>query len=178
MRRPCEGRHTQRQTETEKRDRRRDTDRHTERQANKHTQFCCDPRMLYSCASSVMVESQTKTIKLKLGLVWSSVPFISVSDGICVLRKADNVRSPSRLPDVFPAFEDVLLVEFMHLVNIRMPGESYRRRLRSLLLWFLLVVLCLLYCSLNLMCVFLCVCFLLARHDHNKIAPCGMIFFF
>ena len=69
MRRPCEGRHTQRQTETEKRDRRRDTDRHTERQANKHTQFCCDPRMLYSCASSVMVESQTKTIKLKLGLV-------------------------------------------------------------------------------------------------------------
>ena len=30
--------------------------------------------------------------------------------------------------------EDVPLVEFMHLVFARMPGESYRRRLRSLLL--------------------------------------------
>ena len=34
----------------------------------------------------------------------------------------------------------------------------------------LLVVLCLLYCSLNL-----CIIILRARHDHNKIAPCGMI---
>ena len=31
-------------------------------------------------------------------------------------------------------FEDVPLVEFMYLVFTRMPGESYRRRLRSLLL--------------------------------------------
>ena len=31
--------------------------------------------------------------------------------------------------------EDVLLVEFMYLVFTRMPGESYRRRLRSLLLY-------------------------------------------
>ena len=32
------------------------------------------------------------------------------------------------------------------------------------------MVLCLLYCSLNL-----CIIILQARHDHNKIAPCGMI---
>ena len=31
--------------------------------------------------------------------------------------------------------EDVPLVEFMYLVFIRMPGESYRRRLSSLLLY-------------------------------------------
>ena len=31
-------------------------------------------------------------------------------------------------------FEDVPLVEFMYLVFTRMPGESHRRRLRSLLL--------------------------------------------
>ena len=30
-------------------------------------------------------------------------------------------------------FEDVPLVEFMYLVFTRMPSESYRRRLRSLL---------------------------------------------
>ena len=30
--------------------------------------------------------------------------------------------------------EDVALVEFMYLVLTRMPGESYRRRLRSFLL--------------------------------------------
>ena len=30
-------------------------------------------------------------------------------------------------------FEDVPLVEFMYLVFTRMPGESYRRRLMSLL---------------------------------------------
>ena len=32
--------------------------------------------------------------------------------------------------------EDVPLVEFMYLVFTRMPGESYRRRLWSLLLYF------------------------------------------
>ena len=31
--------------------------------------------------------------------------------------------------------EDVPLVEFMYLVFTRMPGESYRKRLRSLLLY-------------------------------------------
>ena len=30
--------------------------------------------------------------------------------------------------------EDLPLVEFMYLVFIRMPGESYRKRLKSLLL--------------------------------------------
>ena len=35
----------------------------------------------------------------------------------------------------FGFFEDVSLVEFMYLVFTRMPGESYRRRLRSLLLY-------------------------------------------
>ena len=35
----------------------------------------------------------------------------------------------------FENFEDVPLVEFMYLVFTRMPGESYRRRLRSLLLY-------------------------------------------
>ena len=34
-----------------------------------------------------------------------------------------------------PLFEDVALVEFLYLVFTRMPGESYRRRLRSLLLY-------------------------------------------
>ena len=33
-------------------------------------------------------------------------------------------------------FEDVPLVEFIYHVFTRMPGEMYRRRLRSLLLYF------------------------------------------
>ena len=32
-------------------------------------------------------------------------------------------------------FEAVPLVEFMYFIFTRMPGESYRRRLRSLLLY-------------------------------------------
>ena len=36
----------------------------------------------------------------------------------------------TRMPD-----DDVPLVEFMYLVFTRMPGESYRGRLRSLLLY-------------------------------------------
>ena len=36
--------------------------------------------------------------------------------------------------DVVP-FRDVPLVEFMYLVFTRMPGDSYRRRIRSLLLY-------------------------------------------
>ena len=35
----------------------------------------------------------------------------------------------------FLVFEDVPPVEFMYLVSTSMPGESYRRRLRSLLLY-------------------------------------------
>ena len=34
---------------------------------------------------------------------------------------------------LMPVYEDIPLVEFMFLVFTRMPGESYRRRLRSLL---------------------------------------------
>ena len=41
---------------------------------------------------------------------------------------------PLKGDGVAPFFEDVPLVEFMYLVFTRMPGESYRRRLRSLLL--------------------------------------------
>ena len=33
----------------------------------------------------------------------------------------------------FPFAQDVLPVEFMYLAFTRMPGESYRRQLRSLL---------------------------------------------
>ena len=36
---------------------------------------------------------------------------------------------------MFYLFEDVPLVEFMYLVFTRLPGERYRRRLRSLLLF-------------------------------------------
>ena len=45
---------------------------------------------------------------------------------------------------VFHRVEDGLLVEFMYLVFTRLPGESYRRRLRSLLL-----CLCDVYLSAN-----------------------------
>ena len=38
--------------------------------------------------------------------------------------------------------EEVPLVEFMYLVFTRMPGESYRRRLRSLLLYLCYVFVC------------------------------------
>ena len=40
------------------------------------------------------------------------------------------------LPQIFSELklEDVLLVEFMHFVFARMPGESYCRHFRSLLL--------------------------------------------
>ena len=34
--------------------------------------------------------------------------------------------------EIFNIFEDVLLVEFLYLLFTRMPGESYRRQLRSL----------------------------------------------
>ena len=36
---------------------------------------------------------------------------------------------------LFFFFEDVLLEEFMYLVFTRVPGEIYRRRFRSLLLY-------------------------------------------
>ena len=37
------------------------------------------------------------------------------------------------------SLEDVPLVEFMYLVFTRMPGESYRRRLRSVVVFVLLI---------------------------------------
>ena len=37
-------------------------------------------------------------------------------------------------------FEDVPLVEFVYLVFTHMPGESYRRRLRSLLFYLCYVL--------------------------------------
>ena len=40
----------------------------------------------------------------------------------------------------FLFFEDVPLVEFMYLVFTRMSGESYRRRLRSLLLYLCYII--------------------------------------
>ena len=38
------------------------------------------------------------------------------------------------------SFEDVPLVQFMHVVSTRLPGERYRRRLRSFLLFSLCYV--------------------------------------
>ena len=49
-----------------------------------------------------------------------------------------RTRSPqdeSDLDKYYMKFEDVPLVEFVYLVFSRMPGESYRRGLGSLLLY-------------------------------------------
>ena len=40
----------------------------------------------------------------------------------------------NRIAIIIIIVEDVLLVKFTYLVFTRMPGESYRRRFRSLLL--------------------------------------------
>ena len=63
----------------------------------------------------------------------------------CCFMSTEAVRlvrteSPGRPPRLSHiswtlSFEDVPLVEFMYLVFTRMPGESYRRQLRSLLLY-------------------------------------------
>ena len=45
-----------------------------------------------------------------------------------------NIAQPKTNPKQNDETEDVPLVEFMYRVFTRMPGESYRRRLRSLLL--------------------------------------------
>ena len=44
-----------------------------------------------------------------------------------------NTDDQTLASDLIQSLEDVPLVEFMYLVFTRMPGESYRRRLRSLL---------------------------------------------
>ena len=46
-----------------------------------------------------------------------------------------GAHSPLQSDEPKHKFEDVTLVELMYLVFTRMPGESYRRRLRSLLLY-------------------------------------------
>ena len=48
-----------------------------------------------------------------------------------------SARSPAEVPTQMGPQnnEDVPLVEFVNLVFTRMPGEGYRRRLRSLLLY-------------------------------------------
>ena len=60
----------------------------------------------------------------------------------CITEKHLTPVSPS-VPEVegiyatgwHPFFEDVPLVEFMYFIFTRMPGDSYCRRLRSLLLY-------------------------------------------
>ena len=47
-----------------------------------------------------------------------------------------NVKCINYMPLGVIHFEDIPVGEFMYLVFTRMPGESYRRRLRSLLLCF------------------------------------------
>ena len=51
----------------------------------------------------------------------------------CVSKCARNVGYLCHWGASF--FEDIPLVEFMYLVFTRMPGESYHRRLKSLLLY-------------------------------------------
>ena len=57
---------------------------------------------------------------------------------IRVLNLKQNEARSARAdpPDVHRHLEDVSLVEFMYLVFTRLPHESYRRRLRSLLFYF------------------------------------------
>ena len=51
----------------------------------------------------------------------------NISGGLAHIGKSSNIRS------FYFILSDVPLVEFLYLVFTRMPGESYRRRLRSLL---------------------------------------------
>ena len=59
---------------------------------------------------------------------------------VCVracVRACVCVRACNNLPCLIVLIiEDVPLVEFMYLVFTRIPGDSYCRRLRSLLLYF------------------------------------------
>ena len=52
-------------------------------------------------------------------------------------------------------FEDVPLVEFTYLIFTRMPGESYHRRLRSLLLYLCYVF----WVQINSLACWFCFCF-------------------
>ena len=70
------------------------------------------------------------SLLLNLFVFWSN--FVSLKQ-----NEAQSARAESKHKGVNQCLkprEDVPLVEFMYLVFTRMPGESYRRRLRSLLL--------------------------------------------
>ena len=77
-------------------------------------------------------------------------------------------------------FEDLPLVEFMYSVFTRMPGESYRRRLRSLLVYLYYVLRALinsLVCWLRScfsLWTFLCVCFICCDHHTHFWQFCGL----
>ena len=58
------------------------------------------------------------------------------------------------------SIEDVPLVEFMYLVFTRMPGENYRRQLRSLLMYLCYVFRALINS--------LCVVFYLDKGDYSE----------
>ena len=72
-------------------------------------------------------------------------------------------------------FEDVPLVEFMYLVLTRMPGESYRRRLRSLLLCLCDVFQTLinsLVCCFDTDCNAVVACVTESGMDDDHVQPC------
>ena len=48
--------------------------------------------------------------------------------------RTEQNRQATKCTELY-LFEDIALVEFMYLVFTRMPGESYHKRLRSLLLY-------------------------------------------
>ena len=64
--------------------------------------------------------------------------FISIqeiSEDVLLAKRSHFVFVFVFLISIQEISEDVLLMEVMYLVFTRMPGESYRRRLRSLLLY-------------------------------------------
>ena len=85
---------------------------------------------------------------------------IQVSAGNSILRYSASeallLFDVEGLSVLFFLFEEVPLVEFMYLAFTRMPGESYRRWLRSLLLYF-----CYIFRTLinSLVCWFFLLCF-------------------
>ena len=69
----------------------------------------------------------------RVGMVWLLHRFTGGCNRHQHHSKQQTRREPNNVHS--QQCEDVALVEFMYLVLTRMPGESYRRRLRSLLLW-------------------------------------------
>ena len=85
---------------------------------------------------------------------------IQVSAGNSILRYSASeallLFDVEGLSVLFFLFEEVPLVEFMYLAFTRMPGESYRRWLRSLLLYLCDVFRALI---ISLVCWFFLLCF-------------------